>query len=81
MAAGRGVGPGPGAAFQHVLTASTVMYDESEQCPMYIRLRAWADTVARQCRRLLGIVLEAVSAYGVRLLRIIMKNRVRPSRK
>ena len=38
---------GAGAAFQHVLTASTVTYDdgdESEHCP--IRLRAWADSQA-----------------------------------
>ena len=32
-----------GAAFQHVLTASTVMYglDQAEHCPIRIRLRAW----------------------------------------
>ena len=35
---------GAGAAFQHVLTASTVTYDQSEHCP--IRLRAWADSQA-----------------------------------
>ena len=35
---------GAGAAFQHVLAASTVTYDESEHCP--IRLRAWADSQA-----------------------------------
>ena len=52
---------GAGAAFQHLLTASTVTYDESEHCP--IRLRAWADSQAK-----LGAVLEAAHAYGVRLL-------------
>ena len=35
---------GAGAALQHVLTASTVTYDQSEHCP--IRLRAWADSQA-----------------------------------
>jgi hypothetical protein len=35
---------GAGAAFQHVLTASTVTYDQYEHCP--IRLRAWADSQA-----------------------------------
>ena len=29
---------------QHVLTASTVMYDQAEHCP--IRLRAWIDSQA-----------------------------------
>jgi hypothetical protein len=56
---------GAGAAFQHVLTASTVMYDQAEHCP--IRLRAWANTVATGAK--LGVVLEAVNAYGMRLLR------------
>jgi hypothetical protein len=49
---------GAGAAFQHVLTASTVTYDPSEHCP--IRLRAWDDSQAR-----LGVVLEAAHAFGV----------------
>ena len=55
---------GAEAAFQHVLTASTVTYDQAEHCP--IRLQGWADSQA------IGVVLEAVSAYGVgiRLLRI-----------
>ena len=36
---------GAGAAlFQHVLTASTVTYDQAEHCP--IRLHAWADNQA-----------------------------------
>ena len=35
---------GAGAAFQHVLTASTVTYDQAEHCP--IRLRAWTDSQA-----------------------------------
>ena len=35
---------GAGAAFQHVLTAFTVTYDQSEHCP--IRLRAWDDSQA-----------------------------------
>ena len=48
---------GAGAAFQHVLTASTVTYDQAEHCP--IRLQAWA-VIAR----LLGAVLEAAHAYG-----------------
>ena len=34
---------GVGAAFQQVLTASTVAYDQAEHCP--IRLLAWTDTV------------------------------------
>jgi predicted exporter len=33
---------GAGAAFQHVLTASTVTHDQAEHC--LIRLRAWADS-------------------------------------
>ena len=36
---------GAGAAFQHVLTASTVTYDQAEHCPR-IRLRAWTDSQA-----------------------------------
>ena len=56
---------GAGAAFQHVLTAFTVMYDQAEYCP--IRLRAWADS---QTTAILGAVLEAAHAYSVRLLRI-----------
>ena len=56
---------GAGAAFQHVLTASTATYDESEYCP--IRLRVWTDSPAIGQ---LGAVLEAAHAYGgVRLLR------------
>ena len=35
---------GAGAAFQHVLTASTVTYDQAEHCP--IRPRAWTDSQA-----------------------------------
>ena len=35
---------GAGPAFQHVLTASTVTYDQSEHCP--IRLRVWTDSQA-----------------------------------
>ena len=35
---------GAGAAFQHVLTASTVTYDQDEHC--LIRLRAWTDSQA-----------------------------------
>ena len=35
---------GAGAVFQHVLTASTVTYDQTEHCPIY--LRAWADSQA-----------------------------------
>ena len=35
---------GAGAAFQHVLTATTVTYDEAEHCPM--RPRAWTDSQA-----------------------------------
>jgi hypothetical protein len=66
---------GAGAAFQHVLTASTVTYESMTKlstvvCPIRIRVRAWADS---QGPRLLGVdggPLEAVNAYGVRLLRI-----------
>ena len=61
---------GAGAAFQHVLTASTVTYDQAEHCP--IRLRVWTDS---QATAVLGVALEAVSAYGVRSLDIAyMKN-------
>jgi hypothetical protein len=55
----------PGAAFQHVLTASssTVTYDQAghscEHCP--IRLRVWTDSQA------IGVALEAVNAYAVSL--------------
>ena len=35
---------GVGAAFQHVLTASTVTYDQAEHCS--IRPRAWTDSQA-----------------------------------
>jgi hypothetical protein len=35
---------GAGAALQHVLTASTVTYDQAEHCPMH--LHAWADSQA-----------------------------------
>jgi hypothetical protein len=45
---------GGGAAFQHVLTASTVTYDQAEHFP--IRLRAWTDSQAT--------ILEAAHAYG-----------------
>jgi hypothetical protein len=55
---------GAGAAFQHVLKASTVTYDQlAEHCP--IRLYE-SGLIAR----LLGVTLEAVNAYDVRLLRI-----------
>jgi hypothetical protein len=54
---------GAEAAFQHVLTASTVTYDQAEHCPIY----AYTPGLIA---RLLGVVLEAVYAYGVRLLRI-----------
>jgi hypothetical protein len=54
---------GAGAAFQYVLTASTVTYDQSEHCP--IRLRARADSQA-----IGGGPRGAAHAYGVRLLRI-----------
>ena len=53
---------GAGAAFQHVLTASTVTYDQAEHCP--IRPRAWTDS---QAIGALGVALEAVNAYGVKL--------------
>ena len=57
---------GAGSAFQHVLTASTVTYDQAEHCP--IRPQAWTDSQAlywgwSYC------TLEAVNAYGIRLLR------------
>ena len=55
---------GAGAAFQHVLTASTVTYDQAEHCP--IRHAHEPGLIAR----LLGVVIEAVNAYGVMLLRI-----------
>ena len=52
---------GAGATFQHVLTASTVTYMtklSSEHTVPY-------DYEPRLIARLLGAVLEAVSAYGV----------------
>jgi hypothetical protein len=64
---------GAGAAFQHVLTASsaprtTVTYDQAEHCPiLYARERASARGLIV---RLLGVALEAVNTYGVWLLRI-----------
>ena len=54
---------GAGTAFQHVLTASTVTYDQAEHCP--IRPRTWTDSQA-----IGGRPSEAVNAYGVRSLRI-----------
>jgi hypothetical protein len=54
---------GAGAAFQHVLTASTVTYDQSERTVPYAH-------ESGLIARLLGVVIEAVNAYGVRLLRI-----------
>ena len=48
---------GAGAAFQHVLTASTVTYDQAEHYP--IRLYEHG-----LIARLLGAVLEAAHAYG-----------------
>ena len=53
---------GAGAAFQHVLTASTVTYDESEHCPVRPRREPGLIT------RLLGVALETAHRYGVRLL-------------
>jgi hypothetical protein len=50
---------GAGAAFQHVLTASTVTYDESESTVPY----AYESGLIA---RLLGVALEAVNTYGVR---------------
>ena len=44
-----------GAAFQHVLTGSTVTYDQAEHCP--IRLRAWAESQA-----IGGVALEVISS-------------------
>ena len=63
MAAG---GAGGGAAFQHVLTASTVTYDHSVSEPSTVPYAYERGLIAR----LLGVVLEAAHAYGVRLLRI-----------
>jgi hypothetical protein len=53
------------SAFQHVLTrtASTVTYDQAEHCPIYAH-------ESGLIARLLGAVIEAVNAYGVKLLRI-----------
>ena len=50
--------------FQHALTASTVTYDQSMSTSPY----AYEPGLIA---RLLGVVIEAVSAYGVRLLRTI----------
>ena len=51
---------------QDVLTASTVMYDHAEHCP--IRLRAWTGLIA--WLYILGAVLEAAHTLtAVRLLR------------
>ena len=54
---------GAGAAFQHVLTASTVTYDQAEHSVPYAHEPGLI-------ARLLGVVIEAVNAYGVKLLRI-----------
>ena len=54
---------GAGAAFQHVLTASTVTYDQAEHCPIYAQEPG-------MIARVLGVVLQAAHAYGVRLLRM-----------
>ena len=58
---------GAGAAFQHVLTASTVTYDHK---PSTVPYAHEPGLIAR----LLGVVIrysiEAVNAYGVKLLRI-----------
>ena len=54
---------GAGAAFQHVLTASTVTYDQK---PSTVPYAHEPGLIAR----LLGVALEAVNAYGVKLLRI-----------
>ena len=50
---------GAEAAFQHVLTASTVTYDQAEHCP-----HPYAHEPGL-IARLLGVALEAVNAYGV----------------
>ena len=47
-----------GAAFQHVLIASTFMYDQTEHCPILYA------SEPRLIARLLGAVLEAAHAYG-----------------
>ena len=63
---------GAGAVFQHVLTASTVTYDHNLSTFPY-------PYEPGLIARLLGVVLEAVNAYGVRLLLgyiAYMKNRV-----
>jgi hypothetical protein len=57
---------GAEAAFQHVLIASTVTYDQAEHCPIHIR--AWADSPWL----ILGVVLEAVSAYGGKVIAYII---------
>ena len=54
---------GAGAAFQHVLTASTVTYDHKLSTVPY----AYESGLIA---RLLGVALEAANAYDVRLLRI-----------
>jgi hypothetical protein len=46
-----------------VLTASTVTYDESEHYPIHLHEPGLI-------ARLLGVVLEAAHAYGVKSLRI-----------
>ena len=65
---------GAGAAFQHVLTASAVTYDQAEHCP--IRLRCYEPGLIA---RLLGVVLEAAHAYGEKLLRIYERLRIIPT--
>jgi hypothetical protein len=45
---------------QHVLTASTVTYDQTEHCPIRYMYAYEPGLIAR----LLGAVLEAAHAYG-----------------
>ena len=66
-----------GAAFQHVLTASTVTHDQSELSivPHHTVRLPYVAYEPGLIARLLGVVLatvEAAHAYGVRLLRIYM---------
>ena len=64
--------------FQHVLTASTVTYDQADPCPMTPTYEPGL------IARLLGVVLAPTCSYGVRVSKVIAymsmrraKNRVR----
>ena len=72
---------GAGAAFQHVLTASTVTYDQDEHCS--IRPRAWTDSQAigggPRGRERLQCKVIAYMKNRVRLCYLSIHNSLRPA--